>query len=654
MAVTRERITNTGFGMQNVDPDATRHRAWAIGEREGYLILWLRDHWYRRDPDGIWEKAADSVLTVDSELAQPKPVAYGSIGPLIDAGTPVDWVVGYGAVSGGNAELRSPELMAWTGLPAPSGVVVESRPTAAFEDWDLGRSGRTGSATINASDQTYYEPFYGSGFASSDSAVQIRWDASLNVWASTGGWLSNSAKTSFANEIACFDMVASLSERIVYISAVKSDRSLILWKIQDNAQTEVATRVAHSSNTGNQRLVMCYLPGGQLGIATMDTAVSGGRPNVWSTTYDPSEDAWGGWQRVETASDWGGDTMSPLIGWARYPTTSFMRLALTRIRSNPSNNDTFLYTVAANEPPTAPGWLIESGAAHDRASAFTLEWEFNDPDPSDTQSAYRIRRTDNRGTYYRTGSGWTTTLDASSKLIGPATTLTLPAGWAASGQGTHRYYVQTWDAENEQSPWSAALNANHGTKDNPTITSPAENAEVAQMQTFTWTSASQSAYRIEIRGGSATGRVIYDSGEILGTTKQHTLTFSTNNVDRWIVLCTWSRLLVMSDPVVRQVRVRYTPPIAPTVTVEAFDDDAGIRVTTVQATIPGGSSAPAVETYDVWRRQGTDSSTAIKIAADIDAAQDEYWDYTAGSGIDYSYRVTVQGSDLTTESGWVN
>ena len=214
--------------------------------------------------------------------------------------------------------------------------------------------------------------------------------------------------------------------------------------------------------------------------------------------------------------------------------------------------------------------------------------------------------------------------------------------------------MQTWDAEDVISPWSPGLSANHGSKDNPTISSPAENAEVAQSQLVAWTSASQSAYRIEIRGGSATGRVIYDSGEILGATRQHTLTFSTNNVDRWIILCTWSRPLVMSDPVVRKVRVRYTPPIAPTVTPAAFHAQAGIRVTTVQAAIPGGSTAPAVETYDVWRREGSDSSTEIKIAGGIDAAQDAYWDYTAASGVDYSYRTTVHGSDLSTESAWVN
>ena len=550
--------------------------------------------------------------------------------------------------------MRSPELMAWTGLSVPSGVVVESRPTAAFEDWNLGRSGRTGSATINAVDDTYYEPFYGSGFVSSDSAVQIRWDASLNVWASTGGWLTDSAKTSFSNQLACFDMVASLTERVVYIAAVKTNRSLILWKIQNNVQTQVATRIAHTSNTGNQRLLMCYLPGGKLGFVTMDSTVTSGRPNVWSTTYDVTGNIWGGWQRVETASDWGGDTMSPLVAWARYPSTSKMRLALTRIRSNPSNNDTFLYTIAANEPPTAPTWVNESGSAHDRAAAFVLEWVFNDPDPSDTQSAYRVRRVDNRGTYYRTATGWTTTLDNSSKLVGPTTTLTLPANWAASGQGTHRYSVKTWDAENVESPWSLALSVNHGTKDNPTITSPANNAEVAQQHNVTWTSASQAAYRIEIRGGSATGRVIYDSGEIIGDTRQHTLTFNVNNVDRWILLCTWSRLQVMSDQQVVRVQVRYTPPIAPTVTPEAFDAQAGIRITTVQATIPPGNTAPSVETYDIYRRIGNDTTTEIKIADQIDAAEDIYWDYTAASDTNYSYRTTVYGTNLSTESTWVS
>ena len=139
--------------------------------------------------------------------------------------------------------------------------------------------------------------------------------------------------------------------------------------------------------------------------------------------------------------------------------------------------------------------------------------------------------------------------------------------------------------------------------------------------------------------------MIYDSGEVIGTTRSHILTFDVNNVDRWILLCTWSRLQVMSDQQVVRVQVRYVPPIAPAVTPQAFNDEAGIRITTVQATIPPGSTAPTVETYDIYRRTGTDTTTEIKIADQIDAAEDIYWDYTAASDTNYSYRTTVHGSD---------
>ena len=137
--------------------------------------------------------------------------------------------------------------------------------------WFTGRSGN--SVSIRTGSE-YAEHYYGYAVATGGNteSVRIMWDSSTDVWASTGGWLTNSSKTDFANRIACFDMVASLSARIMYIAAVKTDRSLILWKIENNVQSEVANRAAHTTNTGNQRLVMCSLPGGKLGIVTMDTA----------------------------------------------------------------------------------------------------------------------------------------------------------------------------------------------------------------------------------------------------------------------------------------------------------------------------------------------------------------------------------------------
>ena len=68
MAATRERITNTGLGMQTDAAVNVRKRAWAIGERDGYLQLALRDAWYQRDPDGIW--TSRTITSGDIEVTR--------------------------------------------------------------------------------------------------------------------------------------------------------------------------------------------------------------------------------------------------------------------------------------------------------------------------------------------------------------------------------------------------------------------------------------------------------------------------------------------------------------------------------------------------------------------------------------------------------
>ena len=680
MTVTRETITSTGLGMRKESATTSYKRAWAIAEREGYVQVVLNDNWHIRDPDGGWARSDDLTsrpdrLYVTPQKGQPKHTPDRRLGfhpqTSIPAGTPLSGIVAYEELvpPAGVPTLITTDNEFDRGLAlvwAPRGYTTSSNdPTQSDYDWWMKSaalevvSGFTDAqlwfVRLESGAKTYYENFFGAPFVDDQPnvPVQLVWDAGSQVYCSVGGYLPGTLKSDYANNLACFDMVADLENPIVYIAGVKTNREIKIWKIENNVQSLVATQAAISTNTGNKRLLLCYLPGGRLGIVTMDTNISGGRPNIWYTSYSPASNVWGTWTRVETNTDWGSNAISPLVGWHSYPQLGFMRLVVSRRLSSTAERS-YLYSIRANEPPTAPTWVNESGSAYDRGSDFVLEWNFNDPNPSDIQSAYRVRRTDNRGTFYRTATGWTTTLDNSSKLVGPTTQLTLPSGWAATGQGTHQYYVQTWDSEDEISPWSPALNVNHGDKDNPTITSPANNAEVAQRHTVTWTSASQAAYRIEIRGGSATGRVIYDSGEVIGTTRSHTLTFDVNNVDRWILLCTWSRLQVMSDQQVVRVQVRYVPPIAPTVTAQAFDDDAGIRITTVQSTIPPGSTAPAVETYDIYRRVGTDTTTEIKIADQIDAAEDVYWDYTAASDTNYLYRVTVHGSDLSNESTWVS
>lgn len=87
--------------------------------------------------------------------------------------------------------------------------------------------------------------------------------------------------------------------------------------------------------------------------------------------------------------------------------------------------------VSLNTPPTAPTIVAPTnGSAQDVNQALLIDWDFNDPDVGDTQSAYTIRRRIGAGSYeYWNGSTWQATEDASTKIATATTQHNLASGW---------------------------------------------------------------------------------------------------------------------------------------------------------------------------------------------------------------------------------
>ena len=450
-----------------------------------------------------------------------------------------------------------------------------------------------------------------------------------------------------------YDMCsASVGSTRYWIAAIVGSE-IKLWSAQSSlATTTYATATLPTLVAGNRKLLLCAFPSGNVGACVIGYG-TGGRPDVFAATYDLEHDGWSAWVRLNTDSDWGSQQPAPWVAWCRYPATGIFRLAMTR--GSGGNNTTRIYEAVStiNSQPNAPTWVSpESGEAHSRATPLKLEWQFNDPDPGDVQTAYSVRRTTNNGTRYKTVSGWQTGEDGASKLVGPATSLTLTTPWASVGDGTQRYQVKTWDSADVVSPWSASLAANHGDPHNPTITQPAANATVDQRVDVTWTSTSQSAYRVEVReGATATGAVVSDSGELLGADRLHTVTMDATGVTRTIVLCTWSSTGIMSAPQTVTVTTQFTLPLLPTVALTELDADSLIRVTVTQAAIPTGSQAPEVEEWKVERRDP--DGEIITVATGLSATQTVYEDRTPRHQADYDYRVTVTGDSRSNTTGWV-
>ena len=153
-------------------------------------------------------------------------------------------------------------------------------------------------------------------------------------------------------------------------------------------------------------------------------------------------------------------------------------------------------------------------------------------------------------------------------------------------------------------------------------------------------------------GSSAAGRVVYDSGEVLGVDRTHTVVMDATGATRTIVLCTWSASNIMSEPQTVTVTTSFTLPLLPTVRLIEEDFESLIKVVVAQAPIPTGSQAPTVEEWKVERRESGDDDTIITIAAGLPTATTVYSDRTPQHGADYDYRVTVTGDDRSNTTGW--
>jgi hypothetical protein len=308
-------------------------------------------------------------------------------------------------------------------------------------------------------------------------------------------------------------------------------------------------------------------------------------------------------------------------------------------------------TLSYNQAPTAPTWVNSTGAVEDVAETLTLDWNFNDAD-GDAQSDYTLRKREGAGSYeYWNGTSWQASEDASTKIASSGTSKTLAASWGADGDDDHYYAVKTWDPDDEVSPWSSELRVIPSAQDNPAITAPT--GTVGATDTGEWTVTTQTAYRVVVSDTSSTtdmdaGTLDYDSGWVVDTIGEAELEFPTTGVTRYFRVQTKNDEGLLSDIDQETLTVSYTPPSTPTlVCTEDSPVDGVIRVV---ITNPGLGAA---ESYnDLYRREGDDSSTEVRIASGI-AIDGTYDDYLPTSGIIYKYKAKCFATNGTTvDSAW--
>jgi hypothetical protein len=297
-----------------------------------------------------------------------------------------------------------------------------------------------------------------------------------------------------------------------------------------------------------------------------------------------------------------------------------------------------------NTAPTAPTNNWVDGQYIRYTDAWTFDWDFNDPDSGDTQSAAYVRRRQyGTGTYeYWTGSAWSGT---ETKLTGHTSTFYnfSASNWALPGSGSNDYYisVKTEDAAGAASPYSTEKLVRYAALVSATIDLPVHSSTINDdTPTITWTysqaqSLPQYSYRARIYRTSDNA-LVWDSGTLVSSAARSvdSGTTGTWSIGTALVNSTaYYATINLSDGSANAAgtdtnnfTTSFTPPAAPTITTDYHNDPPTVTVnitpTHNTGTFPNGTVTTVVERSidggTTWEeiREGTVAINATLVSVD--------------------------------------
>ncbi len=296
--------------------------------------------------------------------------------------------------------------------------------------------------------------------------------------------------------------------------------------------------------------------------------------------YERSSDTWTSWTTVSATAVQGVNNFGArrnIDGNLLF--SVYMQLAGTAPYTLSHLSGTF------PQAPTAPTWNSasgNSGEARNVSAGLLLDWDFHDPDTSDTQSAYALSRQIGAGTvqYFRASdSTWQTT---EQKNVSGTTSRTLASGWGVDGDAAHVYKVKTWDSADTPGPYSTGFSVIPSALVNPTMNAPVEGSAITSPRlSVTWTVSEESAYRVVLKPNPNPDAVTtYDSGWVSDyLAVDHDVPVDLADGTAWTVtLQTRNNEGLESAVQTRNFTVDYVEPNAPTKTVAALPSSGVIRV----------------------------------------------------------------------------
>lgn len=294
-----------------------------------------------------------------------------------------------------------------------------------------------------------------------------------------------------------------------------------------------------------------------------------------------------------------------------------------------------------SHPPSASG-VYPDGGENIPYGAFNFTWNFDDPYPLDTQSAYQIivERADTGAVQLDT----TKTASTTARLYNWTPAVGLK-------DVLLRWKIRVWDADDVTAGYSAYRTFRVADLPVVTVTGPAEGGTIATAKpTVTWTFSAgggrtQAKYKVRILDGSTE---VHNSGWTAGAGLSYTP--STNILQNGI---TYTAEVTVEDSYGLQrtdtnaFTTSYSPPAQPsfTVSTSVYDTLGPVRITWTNAAKDASWSG-----WAVYRRLNNEVNWTLLYFTNIDQANYTFDDYTAGSGIAYRYTVVQSanrfGSDV--------
>jgi hypothetical protein len=405
-------------------------------------------------------------------------------------------------------------------------------------------------------------------------------------------YVLNGSGTGFASTARTIDTVSGFSvkdadakSRVLPVSASQ----VVTVNVSSSADFGVGVKHRQNVGTSSEFSVLADVRLAAQGIASMPAASVLSTSSAWDAVYDPASnlvwiyyfDAADGRRLMRTHVDLntgqaGQDevVVQAAVGAAgstnhaiRIPRGALAgQQVLVTVANETSGGTHSLIHVAdlLNLPPLQP--VLGQRGNFDATGAATFGWEFRDPNPGDTQSAFQLEIYDDPTDTLIHDTGKTVSSDETYEL----TAATLDNG------DSFRWRVRTWDAQDVEGPWSEPAFFATGASGNVTVVYPAADNEdgiVTADVTVQWevTGATQDAYRV-VAVRTADDVVHSDTGWVTSEDVTHTVIGLASEVEYRIEV-TIRDTMVESSTGTRLVTPDYTSPDEPSVTVVGVVDD---------------------------------------------------------------------------------